>query len=328
MSINLAVVGASGLVGETILKILEERNIQYDTLVLFASKRSAGSKKVIGKEEHIILELTEEAIKNNPVDYVFFAASGDLSKQYSPVFVDSGATVIDNTSQFRMDTSVPLVVPEVNPEAVYDKCRIIANPNCSTIQSVLALKAIDDLFSLKRVIYTTYQSVSGSGYAGLNDLENKVSENYPHAIHENILPHIDSFLDNGYTKEEMKMIEETQKILGIDTLPVTATTARVPLPNTHAVSINVECERSINLKRLKEAYKQFPGIELRDNPMDNVYPLASEAQGCDDVFIGRIREDYSVENGLNLWCVADNIRKGAASNSVDILQLLLKERGI
>ena len=326
MKINLGVVGATGLVGQTILKVLAERKIDIENLYLFASKRSAGVKVQFNDEDVTVLELAEENIVDKKIDYVFFAASGDLSKVYTPIFVDNGAVVIDNSSHWRMDEHVPLVVPEVNPEDLKKHKGIVANPNCSTIQSVLALKPIEDLFKIKRIVYSTYQAVSGSGLKGIRDLEENLVENYPYSINENILPHIDDFLASGYTKEEVKMIDESKKIFGRDDLKLTATTARVPILNTHAVSINVECFNLIDMEALKEVYRDFPGIKLYDDLDKNVYPLAEIAEGNDLVYVGRLREDDSLDHGLNLWCVADNIRKGAASNSVDILQALIKQR--
>lgn len=324
--ISVAVVGATGLVGQTILKILSERKIEISELYLFASKNSAGKKISFNDKDKTVLELNKENIKKHKIDYVFFATSGDLSKIYSPLFVESGAIVIDNSSYWRMDESVPLVVPEVNADDLLKHQGIIANPNCSTIQSVLALKPIEDLYKIKRIVYSTYQAVSGSGLNGIRDLEENVVDNYPYSINKNILPHIDAFLENGYTKEELKMIDESKKIFGREDLKLTATTARVPIKNTHAVSINVECYNPINLEELKEAYRNFPGIKLYDDVNQEIYPIAEVVDGSDLVYVGRLRDDISLENGLNLWTVADNIRKGAASNSVDILETLIKQR--
>lgn len=324
--LKIGIVGATGLVGQTIMNVLSERKIAIDELYLFASKNSAGKKIMFNDAEITVLELCEENIKKSRIDYVFFAASGDLSKVYSPLFVEAGAVVIDNSSHWRMDKEVPLVIPEVNPNDLLNHQGIIANPNCSTIQSVLALKPIEDLFKIKRIVYSTYQSVSGSGLNGIRDLEENIVENYPYSINENILPHIDDFLDTGYTKEELKMIDESKKIFGREDMKLTATTARVPIKNTHAVSINVECFNPIDLGRLIQSYQNFPGIELYDNLDKDIYPLAIVAEGSDLVFVGRLRLDDSLDHGLNLWVVADNIRKGAASNSVDILETLIKQR--
>lgn len=323
---KIGIVGATGLVGQTILKVLNERNIKIDELYLFASKRSAGKKIKFNNKEITVLELNAANINKQKLDYVFFAADGNLSKVYSPLFVDSGAIVIDNSSYWRMDKNVPLVVPEVNAQDLLNNQGIVANPNCSTIQSVLALKAIEDLFKIKRIVYSTYQAVSGSGLKGIRDLEENVVDNYPYSINKNILPHIDAFLENGYTKEELKMIEESKKIFNRKDLKLTATTARVPIINTHAVSINAECFNPVDLEALKEAYRNFPGIKLYDNVDKEIYPIAEVVEGSDYVFVGRVRHDESLEYGLNLWTVADNIRKGAASNSVDILETLIKQR--
>ncbi|MGL4904311.1 MAG: aspartate-semialdehyde dehydrogenase, partial [Cetobacterium sp.] len=236
--------------------------------------------------------------------------------------------VIDNSSAWRMDKNVPLVVPEVNPEEIFKNNGIIANPNCSTIQSVVPLKVIDDLYTIKRVVYSTYQAVSGSGIKGIEDLENGLKgekpKNYPHPIVNNCLPHIDSFLENGYTKEEEKMINETRKILGKENLPITATCVRVPVVNGHSVSINIELEKEVNIEELKAKFREKDGIILEDDIQNNIYPLATLATGKDEVFIGRLRKDFSIQNGLNLWVVADNIRKGAATNAIQIAELLMK----
>ncbi len=325
MKYNIAIVGASGLVGETVIKILEERKIEYNNLVLFASKRSAGQEIIVNEKSHIIIELSEENIRKQAIDFVIFAASAKLSEQFSPIFVEENAIVIDNSSHFRMDPKVPLIVPEVNPHALDNHKGIIANPNCSTIQSLMALKVIDDLFKVQRVLYTTYQSVSGSGTAGINDLKNKTKKNYPHYIHHNIIPHIDDFLENKYTKEEMKMIDESKKILNNPNLKISATCARVPIMNTHAVSMIVECENEIDIELLSRQYDAEEGIVLCDDIFNNQYPLAENASGKDDVYIGRIRQDLAFDNAISLWTVADNIRKGAAGNSIDILELLIKK---
>ncbi len=325
MKYNIGIVGASGLVGETVIKILEERKIEHNNLILFASKRSAGQEIIVNEKSHIIIELSEENIRKQAIDFVIFAASAKLSEQFSPVFVEENAIVIDNSSHFRMDPKVPLIVPEVNPYALDNHKGIIANPNCSTIQSLMALKVIDDLFKVQRVLYTTYQSVSGSGTAGINDLKDKTKNNYPHYIHHNIIPHIDDFLENKYTKEEMKMIDESKKILNNPNLKISATCARVPIMNTHAVSMIVECENEIDIELLSRQYDAEEGIVLCDDIFNNQYPLAENASGKDDVYIGRIRQDLAFDNAISLWTVADNIRKGAAGNSIDILELLIKK---
>ena len=314
---NVAVLGATGMVGRTILKVLEEKNFPIETLSLFASKRSAGKAIKYAGQDIIIQELSDEAIASQPIDIALLAAGGTFSEHYAPLLKEQGALVIDNSSYWRMHDDIALIVPEVNGDNL-SKGSIISNPNCSTIQSALPLKALSDAYGLKRVVYTTYQAVSGSGVKGVRDLKENVTENYPYSINNNILPHIDDFLDNGYTKEEMKMIEETRKILNLPNLKVSATTARVPLENTHAVAITIELEKPFNLDELKDHIAKFPGIVLMDDPQNNIYPLAEVAEGTDEVYVGRIRIDESVDNGIHLWCVADNIRKGAASNTVQI----------
>lgn len=255
---------------------------------------------------------------------------GDTSKKFSPIAAAHGCIVVDNSSAFRMDAEVPLVVPEVNPEAIKNNHGIIANPNCSTIQAVVALKPLDDKYKIKRIVYSTYQAVSGAGWKGVEDLENGMNglpnKKFPHPILNNCLPHIDVFMDNGYTKEEEKMINETRKILNRPDLKITATTVRVPVTNSHSESINVEFENEFDLNELITTLKNAPGIIVQDDVKNNVYPLATNANGYDDVFVGRIRKDYSVDSGINLWVVADNIRKGAASNAIQIVEKLIEAK--
>ncbi|MDR2132745.1 MAG: aspartate-semialdehyde dehydrogenase [Clostridiales Family XIII bacterium] len=325
---NLAVVGATGLVGGTFLKVLEERNFPYERLYLMASAKSAGSKIVFRGNEYLVEELTEHSF-DKPVDIALFSAGGGTSEKFSPIAAKNGAVVVDNSSAWRMDANVPLVVPEVNPGEIAKHKGIIANPNCSTIQAMVALKPLYDRYGIKRVVYSTYQSVSGTGLKGIRDLEEGLKGNdlniaYPHPIAGNCLPHIDVFLDNGYTKEEMKMINETHKILGDDKIAVTATTVRVPVLYSHSESINVELEKPFELEELRALLAAAPGIVVVDDPAKNEYPLARAAAGRDEVFVGRIRRDFSVENGVNLWVVADNIRKGAATNAVQIAEKLLE----
>ena len=324
---NVAIVGATGLVGGTFLKVLEERDLPIENLYLFASKRSAGKEVVFKGKTLVVEELTESSFDRD-MDIALFSAGGETSKKYAPIAAQKGVVVVDNSSAWRMDETVPLVVPEVNPEDIFKNNGIIANPNCSTIQSVVPLKVIDDLYGIKRVIYSTYQAVSGSGIKGIEDLENGLKgeepKNYPHPIVNNCLPHIDSFLDNKYTKEEEKMISETRKILNKPSLPITATCVRVPVINGHSVSINVELEREHNLEELREKFYSTEGIILRDDIQNNIYPMALEANGTDEVYVGRIRKDYSIDKGLNLWVVADNIRKGAATNAIQIAEILMK----
>lgn len=321
---RIAIVGATGLVGKTFLKVLEERDFDITELYLFASKRSAGNKVIFKNKEYPVEELTESSFDRN-IDIALFSAGGDISKKFAPIAAEKGVLVVDNSSAWRMERGVPLVVPEVNPETAFKNSGIIANPNCSTIQCMLPLKVLEEKYGLKRVIYSTYQAVSGSGHKGIEDLENGLRgeepKTYPHQIVNNCLPHIDKFLENGYTKEEIKMIDETRKILGIPDLPVTATCVRVPVMNSHSVSITAELERDFDLEEVKEALGNFAGMVLVDDVNSNEYPLASDATGQDKVLVGRVRRDFSTEKGINLWVVADNIRKGAATNAVQIAEL-------
>lgn len=324
--VNLAVVGATGMVGRTFLKVLEERELPIENFYVMASARSAGSKLTFRGKEYVVEELTEHSF-DKPIDIALFSAGGSTSAKFAPIAAAHGCVVIDNSAQWRQDPKVPLVVPEVNPDDVKWNKGIIANPNCSTIQAMVALKPLDDKYTIKRVVYSTYQAVSGAGVAGWKDLENglkgEAPKKFPHPIANNCLPHIDIFLDNGYTKEEMKMIWETRKILHHPELKVTATTVRVPVFNSHSESINIEFEKPVDVEEVKKILANAPGIVLQDDPANNVYPLAINAAGTDEVYVGRIRRDESVENGINLWCVADNIRKGAATNAVQIAQILV-----
>ncbi len=321
---NVAVVGATGLVGRTILKVLEERNFPIDKLTLLASGRSKGEEITYGGRKEVVEELREDSFEND-IDIAFFAAGGSISEKYAPIAASKGVIVIDNSSIFRMNDNVPLVVPEVNSEDIFLNKGIIANPNCSTIQCMLPLKAIDKEYRIKRVVYSTYQSVSGSGLKGLKDLEEEKVEFYPYGIKGNVLPHIDVFLENGYTKEEMKMIEESRKILHRNDLKVTATTVRVPVKFSHSVSINIELEEEFDLGAIRESLSSYPGIVVKDNPKKNEYPMPIDTQGRDEVYVGRIRRDFSTKYGLNIWVVADNIRKGAATNAVQIAQVLISK---
>lgn len=319
---NVAVLGATGLVGGTILKILEERDFPINHLYLFSSKKSAGSLVTFKGKEYQVQELKEDSFTED-MDFAFFAAGGAISEKYAQLAIDKGVKVIDNSSVFRMKDGVPLVVPEVNPEEAFRDSGIISNPNCSTIQSVVPLKPLHDRFKIKRIVFSTYQAVSGSGIGGLNDLEKGQVEFYPHQIQANALPHIDSFLDDGYTKEEMKMVNETRKILNDDSIRITATTVRIPVRYSHCVSANVEFEKPFELEELYAGLENFEGIVVKDDVNNNVYPMPLDAEGTDQVYVGRIRRDFSVENGVNLWIVADNIRKGAATNAVQIAELLI-----
>lgn len=329
---NFAIVGATGMVGRTFLEVLEERELPIENLYLFSSNRSAGKKIIFKGKEIIVEELNKDSFTNRDIKIALFSAGGELSKIYAPIAVKNGVTVIDNSSAWRMDSEVPLIVPEVNPESAFINRGIIANPNCSTIQSVLPLKILDELYGIKRVVYSTYQAVSGSGVKGVRDLEEGIKgelpTNYPHPIAYNCLPHIDSFLENGYTKEEEKMIMETRKILGHANLAVTATCVRVPVKNSHSISMNVELLKEPDIEELKTKFREARGIILEDDISKNIYPMAITSSGKDEVFVGRIRRDISVENGVNLWVVADNIRKGAATNTVQIAELLIEKWNI
>ena len=326
--VNLAVVGATGMVGRTFLKVLEEKNLPINNFYVMASARSAGSKLTFMGKEYTVEELNEHSF-DKPIDIALFSAGGSTSAKFAPIAAQHGCVVIDNSAQWRQDPKVPLVVPEVNPEDIKWNSGIIANPNCSTIQAMVVLKPLDDKYKIKRVVYSTYQAVSGAGVAGWKDLENglkgEAPKKFPHPIANNCLPHIDVFLDNGYTKEEMKMIWETRKILHHPDMKVTATTVRVPVFNSHSESINVEFENPVNINEVKELLSSAPGVVLQDDPENNVYPLAVNAAGRDEVFVGRIRRDESVENGINMWVVADNIRKGAATNAVQIAELIVND---
>ncbi len=326
---GIAVVGATGMVGHTILKVLEERDFPVGNIKLLASKRSAGKTLTFKGKEHIIEELTENSFDEG-VDIALFAIGGGLSKKYAPIAVSKGVTVIDNSSAWRMEKDIPLVVPEVNPGDIKKHRGIIANPNCSTIQAVVPLKPLYDRYGIKRIVFSTYQAVSGSGFKGIEDLNNglrgKGPTLYPHAIANNCIPHIDVFLDNGYTKEEMKMVNETRKILDDENLKITATAVRVPVEKSHSESVNVELKTDFDIAELKGLLAHFPSIKLQDDPERDLYPLATVAADTDLIYIGRLRRDESVENGINFWVVADNVRKGAATNAVQIAELLIESR--
>lgn len=323
MKVNVAVVGATGLVGSMMLKVLSEKNFPIDKLYLFSSKKSAGSEVEYCGKKYTVEELNENSFEGKDIKIALFSAGGSVSEKYAPIAAKKGVTVIDNSSHFRMNPDVPLVVPEINPEDIKMNKGIIANPNCSTIQSVLPLKPIHDKYKIKRVIYSTYQSVSGSGVKGISDLEEGTQLAYKYPIRNNCIPQIDVFMDNGYTKEEMKMIDETKKILH-DDIRVTATTVRVPVKSSHSVSINVETEKPFEIEDVKKIIADYPGMVLQDDIENEIYPMAITSAGKNEVFVGRIRRDYTVDNGLNLWCCADNIRKGAATNAVQIALKILE----
>lgn len=325
---NFAIVGASGVVGRKMIARLEESNLKVDNLYLMASKRSAGKTMSFRGQDYIIEELTENSFKKD-IDYALFSAGGNTSLKYAPIAEADGVIVIDNSSAWRMNDDIDLVVPECNAPTL--NRRIIANPNCSTIQSVVPLALLHKAFGLKRVAYTTFQAVSGSGQAGIDDLVNgqngQAPTNYPHPIYNNVLPHIDVFDDNGDTKEELKMINETRKILSLSNdVAVTATCVRVPVLNSHSVAINVTFEKETTPQSIRDLLAQSKGIVVIDDPKNNQYPMPLYATGSDDVFVGRIRVDRSMPNSFHLWVVSDNIRKGAASNTVQIAEMLEQSR--
>ncbi|MEA4911458.1 MAG: aspartate-semialdehyde dehydrogenase [Oscillospiraceae bacterium] len=333
-NIKIAVVGATGMVGRTFLKVLEEQKLPGCEYTLFASERSAGTKLPFFGKEYTV-QLLDEHSFDSGFDYALFSAGAGTSRQFAPIAATHGCVVVDNSSCWRMDKDVPLVVPEVNPQDALKHHNIIANPNCSTIQAVVALKPLYDRYGVKRVVYTTFQSVSGAGVKGYRDLENGARafvegtacelQKFPCPIFGNCIPHIDVFLEDGYTKEEKKMVDETHKILGDDSIAVTATCVRVPVFYSHSESINVELKKEYDVADVKAMFAKAPGVVLVDDPANGKYPLALDAAGTDEVYVGRIRRDTSVTNGLNLWVVADNIRKGAATNAVQIVKLLIEQ---
>ena len=319
---KIAIVGATGLVGRTALKVFEEKNFSNLKFTLFSSKKSAGTKLKFLNTDFIVRELTDSSF-DEKFDFALFSAGAETSKHFAPIAASKGCIVIDNSSAFRMDDKVPLIVPEVNFEDAKNHHNIIANPNCSTIQAVVALKPLDDKFKIKRIVYSTYQAVSGAGKLGLQDLEQHSTLKFQHPIYDNCLPQIDTFLVNHYTKEEMKMVNETRKILKHPNLSITATAVRVPVTNCHGESINVVFEKSFELTDIFKTLKSAPGIIVQDDIENDIYPIASNVNGHDEVFVGRIRKDFSIKNGLNLWIVADNLRKGAASNAIQIIEKMI-----
>ena len=332
---NVAIVGATGAVGEQMREVLEEREFPVGELRLLASKRSAGQFLPF-RDQNIRVDILDEDSFED-IDIGLFSAGGSVSAKFAPIAVAAGAVVVDNTSQFRMEPDIPLVVPEVNAKEIanYNAHGIIANPNCSTIQMVVALKPIHDAARVKRVVVSTYQSVSGAGRRAMDELGQQVGalfngrevkkEKFPHQIAFNCIPHIDVFMDGGYTKEELKMINETRKILNEPALAVTATTVRVPVFCSHSESVNVETEKKLTAADVKALLREAPGVIVADEPENNVYPMAIDAVGKDATFVGRIREDNSIPNGLHLWVVADNLRKGAALNAVQIAEILIRD---
>lgn len=335
---NVAILGATGAVGQEFLKLIEERDFPFAELKLLASSRSAGNEIDFMGKKYIVEEATSESFKD--IDIALFAG-GSISKDFAPHAVKAGAVVIDNSSAFRMDPEVPLVVPEVNPQAILKHKGIIANPNCSTIIMVMALKPIYDLAKIKRVIVSTYQAVSGAGKEGIDELTNQVKaysegkemeakilpsasldKHYPIAF--NLIPQIDVFVDNLYTKEEMKMVNETRKIMEDYDMRITATTVRVPVYRSHSESVNIELENDLDLEMIKEAIAKFPGVQLQDDPQNQVYPMPIYTSDKNDVYVGRLRRDESADNSFNMWVVGDQIRKGAALNTLQIAETMIK----
>ena len=322
---KLAIVGSTGLVGSEILKVLEERNFEYDQLMLVSSQRSVG-KKISYKGKDFTVIGMEEAVAARP-DIAIFSAGGGTSLEWAPKFAEVGTIVIDNSSAWRMDPTKKLIVPEINASSIESGDRIIANPNCSTIQMVLALGPLNEKYGIKRIVVSTYQSVTGTGKAAVDQLygERNGTDHikvYPHTIDMNVLPHIDVFLENGYTKEEMKMVNETKKILENDTIQVTATCVRLPVMGGHSESVNVEFNSDFSLKEVREILASTPGIVVQDDPANNIYPMPLNAHNKDEVFVGRLRLDESNHRALNMWIVADNLRKGAATNAVQIAEYI------
>ncbi|HBK02786.1 MAG TPA: aspartate-semialdehyde dehydrogenase [Clostridiales bacterium] len=326
---NLAVIGATGLVGRKITEQIFKRGLKPDKLYLYASERSDGKILRYNGNEYVVKKLAEGNIPHD-IDFAFFSAGSEISKIFAPIFRSRGALVIDNSSAFRLFCNVPLVVPEVNGETAFFHNGIIANPNCSTIQACVALSPLDKAFGLKRVIVSTYQAVSGAGQRGTNDFYRGKNglppEKFPKNIYLDCVPQIDCFAENGYTKEELKIINETRKILSLKKLKITATAVRVPVLNCHAESVNAEFFKPCDEQKAKKILSAARGVVLLDDPEKGVYPTASDADGKEQVFIGRVRQDFSVESAINMWVVADNLLKGAAANAVSIAELLIKGR--
>ncbi len=330
---NVAIVGATGAVGEEMLKILEERDFPVRNLRLLASERAEGKKLQFGEEKLNVERLNSSSFKG--IEIALFSAGAPISQEFSPIAARKGTVVIDNSSAFRMDNEVPLVVPEVNPGALRSHKGIIANPNCSTIQLVVVLNPLHKFARVKRVVISTYQAVSGTGREAIEELkkqihqwvygEKVIQKVYPYQIAFNVLPHIGKFSSYGYTEEEWKLVNETRKIMDDERIGVTATCVRVPVFNSHSEVVTLETEKKIEVEKVKEILSNSAGVVVRDNLKDNIYPLPLMCAGKDEVFVGRIREDISIDKGINLWIVADNLRKGAALNAIQIAELLIKD---
>lgn len=332
---NVAICGATGAVGETMLKVLQERNFPIKKIKLFASYKSKGRKYKFYNQNISVEELDNNSFQD--IEIALFSIGADLSKEFAPIAVDNGAVVIDNSSAFRMEKDIPLVVPEVNPEDASWHKGIISNPNCSTIVMVIAINPIHKISKIKRIVTSTYQAVSGTGKKAIEELreqsrafldgEEVISEVYPVQIAFNVLPHVEDFYEDGYTKEEMKMVHETHKIIGDDSIKITATTVRVPVFTSHSLSINLELESKLTREDVREILNRAPGVKVMDDPGNLIYPTVLNSSGNDLVYVGRIREDNSIENGINLWVVSDQLRKGAATNAIEIAELLI-EKGL
>lgn len=324
---KVALIGATGMVGQVMLQVLEERSFPLTSLLLVASEKSVGQKRTFKGEELTIISL-QEAVSKAP-DLALFSAGGSVSKEWAPRFADVGTTVVDNSSFWRMSEQHPLIIPEINGNVLTKEHKVIANPNCSTIQLLMALKPLHDEYAIKRVVVSTYQSITGTGVKAVKQLENetegiKGEMAYPYPIHENALPHCDVFEDNGYTKEEMKLARETKKIMQDDSIEVSATAVRVPVKGGHSESVNVEFNRDFELSKVRQILHEMPGVSVQDNPDINTYPMPIYAEGKDEVFVGRIRRDFSQANTLNMWVVSDNLRKGAATNAIQIAEYLIQ----
>jgi aspartate-semialdehyde dehydrogenase len=326
---KIAVVGATGMVGNVMLEVLAERKLPITELLLVASERSVGKEMVFEGKTHTVIGL-ETAVEARP-DIALFSAGGSTSLEWAPKFAAVGTTVIDNSSAWRMEQDKKLIVPEINADQLTPEDKIIANPNCSTIQMVMALAPLHKAFGIKRIVISTYQSITGTGVKAVEQLNNEMEGTsgtmaYPHPIHKNALPHCDVFLENDYTKEEMKLVYETHKILGDSSIGITATAIRIPVVGGHSESVNLEFEKPYTLDEIRRLLEQTPGVVVLDNPEKNAYPMPIHAEGKDEVFVGRIRRDESVENAVNLWIVADNLRKGAATNTIQIAEYLIQHQ--
>ena len=326
---KVAVVGATGLVGGVIMEVLEERNFPLTTLYAVASEKSVGKEVIFKEEKHKVIGM-QTAVNNKP-DIAIFSAGGGTSTEWAPIFAEAGSVVIDNSSAWRMDPTKRLIVPEINATAIGPDDKIIANPNCSTIQMVLPLAPLHKAYKLKRVVVSTYQSVTGTGVKAVRQMQDERAgvegeKAYPHPIDRNCLPHCDVFLDNAYTKEEMKMVNETRKILEDDSIMITATTVRVPVVGGHSESVNLEFEKGYEIDDIVKLLSETPGVVVQDDVANNVYPMPRYAEGKDEVFVGRIRRDESRENCLNIWIVSDNLRKGAATNAIQIAEYMVENK--